>query len=99
MLGQLSPQQQHEEIFEQLARIEFLDGPRPTLFRPPYGSYDAATMRELRSLHLLMVLWSVDTSDWEQPGTEAIVERALAGAHPGTIVLLHDGGGNRSQTI
>jgi peptidoglycan/xylan/chitin deacetylase (PgdA/CDA1 family) len=99
MLASLAPHQQREEIFEQMARIEFLDGPRPTLFRPPYGSFNAGTMHELRLLHLLMVLWSVDTSDWAQPGTEVIVQRALAGAHPGAIILLHDGGGDRSQTI
>jgi peptidoglycan/xylan/chitin deacetylase (PgdA/CDA1 family) len=95
----LSAHEQHEELFEQIARIELLGGPRPLLFRPPYGSYDATTMRELRELHLLMVLWSVDTDDYLQPGVSTIVERALAGAHPGAIILMHDAGGTRTQTI
>ncbi len=95
----LSAHEQHEELFEQIARIELLGGPRPLLFRPPYGSYDATTMRELRALHLLMVLWSVDTDDYLQPGVSAIVQRALAGAHPGAIILMHDAGGTRTQTI
>jgi chitin deacetylase len=56
-------------------------------------------MRQLRALHLLMVLWSVDTQDYQQPGVSVIVQRALEGAKPGAIMLLHDGGGNRSQTI
>jgi len=56
-------------------------------------------MRELKSLHLLMVLWSVDTGDYLQPGVPAIVERALAGAHPGAILLMHDAGGVRTQTV
>ncbi len=99
MLALLSARDQHEELVEQMARIEILDGPRPVLFRPPYGSYSATTMRELRSLHLLMVLWSVDTGDYLQPGVRAIVERALAGAHPGAIILMHDGGGTRTETI
>ena len=90
---------QHEELFEQIARIELLGGPRPVLFRPPYGSYDPTTMRELHALHLLMVLWSVDTQDYLQPGVSVIVERALAGAHPGAIILMHDAGGTRTQTI
>jgi len=98
-LALLSAHEQHEELFEQMARIELLGGPRPTLFRPPYGSYDATTMRELHALHLLMVLWSVDTEDYLQPGVSAIVERALAGAHPGAIILMHDAGGTRTQTI
>jgi peptidoglycan/xylan/chitin deacetylase (PgdA/CDA1 family) len=98
-MARLSAHQQREELFEQIARIELLGGPRPVLFRPPYGSYDATTMRELRKLHLLMVLWSVDTEDYLQPGVSAIVQRALAGAHAGAIILMHDAGGTRTQTI
>jgi peptidoglycan/xylan/chitin deacetylase (PgdA/CDA1 family) len=99
MLAQLSAHDQYEQLFEQIARIELLGGRRPVLFRPPYGSFNATTMRELHSLHLLMVLWSVDTDDYQQPGVQVIVERALAGAHPGAIILMHDAGGTRTQTI
>jgi peptidoglycan/xylan/chitin deacetylase (PgdA/CDA1 family) len=99
MLAHLSAHDQYEELFEQIARIELLGGRRPVLFRPPYGSFNATTLRELRSLHLLMVLWSADTEDYLQPGVATIVQRALAGAHPGAIILMHDGGGNRAQTI
>jgi peptidoglycan/xylan/chitin deacetylase (PgdA/CDA1 family) len=95
----LSAHEQYEELFEQIARIELAGGPRPTLFRPPYGSFDATTMRELHRLHLLMVLWSVDTEDYQRPGVSVIVRNALAGAHPGAIILMHDAGGNRTQTI
>ena len=99
MMAELSAHDQHEELFEQIARIELLDGPRPTLFRPPYGSFNATTFKELHKLHLLMVLWSVDTDDYRQPGVPAIVESAMAGAHPGAIILMHDAGGVRTQTI
>jgi peptidoglycan/xylan/chitin deacetylase (PgdA/CDA1 family) len=98
-MATLSAHDQHEELFEQIARIELLGGPRPVLFRPPYGSFDATTMRELHALHLLMVLWSVDTEDYLQPGVSAIVQHALAGAHPGAIILMHDAGGTRTQTV
>jgi peptidoglycan-N-acetylglucosamine deacetylase len=98
-MARLSAHDQHEELFEQIARIELLDGPRPSLFRPPYGSFNASTFRELHAMHLLMVLWSVDTGDYLQPGVPAIVQRVIAGAHPGAIFLMHDAGGNRSQTI
>ena len=84
---------------ETIARVELLGGHRPVLFRPPYGSYNATTLKLLSSLHLLMVLWSVDTGDYAQPGVSTIVERALAGAHPGAIILMHDAGGLRTQTI
>jgi peptidoglycan/xylan/chitin deacetylase (PgdA/CDA1 family) len=99
MLGLMSPHGQHDELVDQMARIELLGGPRPRLFRPPYGSSDATTLRELRAFHLLMILWSTDTQDYTQPGVQAIVQRALAGAHPGAIILMHDAGGNRSETI
>jgi peptidoglycan-N-acetylglucosamine deacetylase len=99
MLATLSAHDQHEQLYEQIARIELLGGQRPVLFRPPYGSFDATTFHELHELHLLMILWSVDTDDYLQPGVPVIVERALAGAHPGAIVLMHDAGGERSQTI
>jgi peptidoglycan/xylan/chitin deacetylase (PgdA/CDA1 family) len=99
MMAPLSAHDQYEQLFEQMAHIEIVGGTRPRLFRPPYGSFNATTFRELRHLHLLMVLWSVDTSDYTLPGTGAIVQTALSGAKPGSIILMHDGGGNRSETI
>jgi peptidoglycan/xylan/chitin deacetylase (PgdA/CDA1 family) len=99
MMAALSPHEQYEELFDQMAQIEVLGGKRPRLFRPPYGSFDATTFRELHHLHLLMVLWSVDTSDYTLPGVSAIVHTALNGAKPGAIILMHDGGGNRAETI
>jgi peptidoglycan/xylan/chitin deacetylase (PgdA/CDA1 family) len=99
MMATLSPHEQYEELFDQMAQIEVIGGRRPRLFRPPYGSFDATTFKELRRLHLLMILWSVDTSDYTLPGTQAIVQRVLAGAKPGAIILMHDAGGNRAETI
>ncbi len=99
MMASLSAHDQYEELYEQIARIELLGGSRPRLFRPPYGSFDATTFKLLHKLHLLMVLWSTDTEDYTLPGVQAIVQRALAGAHPGAIILMHDAGGDRSETI
>ncbi|HZL49073.1 MAG TPA: polysaccharide deacetylase family protein, partial [Solirubrobacteraceae bacterium] len=99
MMASLSSHDQREELVEQIARIELLGGPRPRLFRPPYGSFDATTFHLLHQLHLLMILWSTDTDDYTLPGVPAIVRSALAGAHPGAIILMHDAGGDRSETI
>jgi peptidoglycan/xylan/chitin deacetylase (PgdA/CDA1 family) len=99
LMSSLSPHDQYEQLFEPIARIELAGGPRPRLFRPPYGAFNATTFHELHHLRLLMVLWSVDTGDYAMPGVEAIVQRALAGAVPGAIILMHDAGGDRSQTI
>jgi peptidoglycan-N-acetylglucosamine deacetylase len=99
MMALLSAHAQHEELFEQIARVELLGAPRPQLFRPPYGSFNATTFKQLRRMRLLMVLWSTDTSDYTKPGVAAIVHAALAGVHPGSIILMHDAGGDRAQTI
>jgi peptidoglycan-N-acetylglucosamine deacetylase len=99
MMAMLSAHDQYEQLFEPIARIEIAGAPRPRLFRPPYGSFNATTFKQLRRLHLLMVLWSVDTGDYQQPGVQTIVQRALAGATPGAIILMHDAGGDRVQTI
>jgi peptidoglycan/xylan/chitin deacetylase (PgdA/CDA1 family) len=99
MLAQMSAHDQREELFEQAARIELLGGQRPRLFRPPYGSFNATTFKLLHQMRMLMVLWSVDTDDYERPGVAAIVHNALEGAKPGAIILMHDAGGDRSETI
>jgi peptidoglycan/xylan/chitin deacetylase (PgdA/CDA1 family) len=98
-MAELSAHDQHEELFEQIARVEVLGAPRPDLFRPPYGSFDATTMHVLHTMRLLMVLWSIDTQDYQRPGVGTIVKRALEGVGPGSIILMHDGGGDRAQTI
>ncbi|HUA75691.1 MAG TPA: polysaccharide deacetylase family protein [Solirubrobacteraceae bacterium] len=99
MMAQLSAHDQHEQLFEQAARIELLGGRKPKLFRPPYGSFNTTTFHLLHQMKMLMVLWSVDTDDYEQPGVETIVKRVIEGAKPGAIFLLHDAGGNREQTV
>jgi peptidoglycan-N-acetylglucosamine deacetylase len=99
MMALLSPHDQREQLLNQIYQIQLLGGPTPRLYRPPYGSFNATTYRELHHLHLLMILWSTDTGDYARPGVQAIVQRALAGAHPGAIILMHDAGGDRSQTI
>ena len=98
-LGLLPRPQQRDQIVSQAEWLHKLGAPRPRLFRPPFGSFDARTFRVLRHNRMLMVLWSVDTNDYRQPGVKVIVRRALQGTKPGAIILLHDGGGARSQTI
>jgi peptidoglycan/xylan/chitin deacetylase (PgdA/CDA1 family) len=72
--------------------------PYPRLFRPPYGAFNRTTLGLLKAMRLAMVLWSVDTSDYARPGVERIVFTALSGARPGAVILMHDGGGDRSET-
>ncbi len=79
--------------------IERLTGYTPCVFRPPYGAYDASVIDTARSLGLATVLWNDDPSDWALPGTPAIVQRVLAQVRPGSIIISHDGGGFRGETL
>jgi peptidoglycan/xylan/chitin deacetylase (PgdA/CDA1 family) len=67
-------------------------------FRAPYGSWgQSATIAA--ELGMVRLSWTVDPRDWSRPGTEVIVEQVLTQLRPGGIVLMHDAGGDRSQTV
>ena len=74
-------------------------GVQPTLLRPPYGAINDNVKSQVAQLDLTPVLWSIDTEDWTLPGSDAIVNTALSQVGNGDIILMHDGGGDRSQTI
>ena len=98
-MDRLSRADQAAQIDRDTAILTAAGNPRPTLFRPPYGAYDQTTLDLLRERNMTMILWSVDSKDYERPGVDAIVNRVLSDVRPGAIVLLHDAGGDRSQTI
>jgi peptidoglycan/xylan/chitin deacetylase (PgdA/CDA1 family) len=99
MLGALSGASQSTEIGGLARLLQRHHAPNPVMMRPPYGSFNTTTLQILRAQRMLMVLWSVDTSDYARPGVNRIVYTALSGAQPGGIILMHDGGGDRSQTV
>ena len=81
-------------------RWQIAHGPRSGCVRPPHGATNSTVRHIMGQQGLHQVLWTVDTRDWSQPGTKHIVEAATASTvRSGTIVLMHDGGGNRSQTV
>jgi peptidoglycan/xylan/chitin deacetylase (PgdA/CDA1 family) len=67
-------------------------------FRQPGGKWTPAVIRVARDLGMVNLHWTTDPRDWERPGAEAVARRTLQRAQPGAIVLLHDGGGDRSGT-
>jgi peptidoglycan/xylan/chitin deacetylase (PgdA/CDA1 family) len=89
----------HGQLERTLVAIRRLTGYTPCVFRPPYGAYDQAVVDTAKSLGLATILWNVDPSDWAQPGVGAIEQRVLAQVAPGSIVLSHDGGGPRGETL
>jgi peptidoglycan/xylan/chitin deacetylase (PgdA/CDA1 family) len=94
---------QSREVRSQLQKtisvIRAQTGYTPCVFRPPYGDVNAPVQRTARSLGLATVTWDVDPSDYTQPGVGAIEQRVLAEAQPGSIIISHDGGGPRGQTL
>ncbi|CAM5639049.1 hypothetical protein SAVIM338S_06224 [Streptomyces avidinii] len=74
-------------------------GEAPVWFRAPYGAWNRAAFEIGAELGMEPLAWTVDTLDWKEPGTTTIVSRVLKGAAPGVIVLNHDAGGNRSQSV
>jgi LCP family protein required for cell wall assembly len=76
-----------------------LSGQSVPYIRPPQGKQDARTLGKLRAAGLVSVRWTKDTEDWTNPGADVIVRRAVGGLRPGAVVLMHDGGGNRDQTV
>ncbi|HEV7481594.1 MAG TPA: polysaccharide deacetylase family protein [Solirubrobacterales bacterium] len=72
---------------------------QPCLFRPPGGAVDAGVLASAGSLGMRTVTWDVDPADWADPGSGAVYSRIVGAAQPGSIILMHDGGGDRSGTL
>jgi peptidoglycan-N-acetylglucosamine deacetylase len=89
----------HAELARTIGAIRSVSGYTPCVFRPPYGAYDPAVVRTARSLGLATVLWNVDPRDWALPGVRAIEQQVLAQVRPGSIIVSHDGGGPRGETL
>lgn len=67
--------------------------------RPPYGATDANTAPRAAAKGLKLAMWTIDTLDWKKPGADAIANTVITQAKPGSVVLMHDGGDDRSQTV
>lgn len=74
-------------------------GSRPCLFRAPYGAVSRRLLRVARRQHMETIGWDVDPDDWALPGAAAIADRVLTQVRAGSVVILHDGGGPRGQTL
>lgn len=99
MLGDAPASKVKYEIEETEKAIKDTTGVGSGWFRPPGGStsitvVDAASIEGCKT-----VLWSVDPLDWMRPAPRAIVDRVISQVHPGAVILLHDGGGDRTSTI
>ncbi len=89
-----------EEFEETISRTWTVLGEHGTpCLRPPNYSIDSDTLQRLQGLGIRLIMGTVRSGDWNRPGADVIVWRILQGAAPDAVVVLHDGGGDRSQTV
>ena len=105
-LAKISPERARLEFNATRRLIEKITGHSTLLFRPPYNADSQPADAEgiipveiAQALGYLTVGHSIDPQDWERPGSDEIVERVKSGRAYGRVILLHDGGGDRSQTV
>ncbi len=95
----MSAEEQREEITKGFNAIEETLGTSVThIMRAPGGNYYGSLIDNLKDLVVAEIGWDLDTEDWRRPGASAI-EQVILSAKPGQVILMHDGGGDRSQTV
>ena len=70
--------------------IKQATGVTPAILRPPYGAVNSVVLEQLRLRGMSSILWSVDTRDWADRNSDIVCSRAVAGARPGAVILMHD---------
>lgn len=98
-LIKMSTDERKQEVQKGLEAIKNATGQEAsTIFRCPGGNFDTSVATDLEGIVTAEIGWNVDTTDWKKPGADVIAQRIQSGG-PGNIILMHDGGGDRSQTI
>lgn len=98
-LIKMSTDERKQEVQKGLEAIKNATGQEAsTIFRCPGGNFDTSVATDLEGIVTAEISWNVDTTDWKKPGADVIAQR-IQSAGPGNIILMHDGGGDRSQTI
>ena len=98
-MTKLPAAKQQQEIVDTQNAIINDSGVASRLFRAPYGAVSPSVIAAAEKNKLLSVLWEGDTNDWQRPDANTIVQRVLSQVSPGTIILMHDGGGDRANTV
>ncbi|MBC9725961.1 polysaccharide deacetylase family protein [Streptomyces sp. TRM68367] len=99
LLTRLTRRQIRSQMERTSEVIEEAYGDLPQWFRAPYGAWNRAAFQLGAELGMEHLAWTVDTLDWTNPGTRTIVHRVEDGAAPGVVVLSHDAGGDRTQSV
>lgn len=89
-LTKLTPEELRKELKNTSDSIVEAGAPAPVLMRPPYGSSNAAVLKAIGENGMAETRWDVDTEDWKNKNAAVTTQRALAGARPGSVILMHD---------
>jgi peptidoglycan-N-acetylglucosamine deacetylase len=90
-----------QEIEDTAALMYKVTGVQTALFRPPNGFLNNGLVDYALKQKNAVVLWSLDSGDWHGSHTsvDGLVKRVVEGVKPGGIILMHDGGGDRTRTV
>lgn len=99
MITELSRAGIRDELGRTSEVIETITGAAPLWYRAPYGAWNRDSFEIGAAMGMEPMAWTVDTLDWTEPGVDSIVHRVREGAAPGVVVLSHDAGGDRSQSV
>lgn len=94
-----SPETARSEIENCQAEIEKSTGVRPTWYRPAGGIVSPAVWSQTRISKVKLITWSVDPQDYKCTSPVVLADRVISATKPGSVILLHDGGGNRTCTV
>lgn len=98
-LDLMSTEERRDEVINGLQAITDITGkPASTIFRAPGGNFSKETAADLSDLVTAEIGWNIDTTDWKRPDANTIANR-IKSAEPGDIILMHDGGGDRANTV
>ena len=98
-LSALAPAAVQDQMSRASDAIHNVTGRRPGMFRAPYGAWSPTVLKLCEQMQLAPLDWSVDPQDWANPGVNAIVTTIMGNTRSGSIILEHDGGRNRSETV
>jgi peptidoglycan/xylan/chitin deacetylase (PgdA/CDA1 family) len=96
---QMNPQVAAYEIDNTTDIIYKTTGVKTSLFRPPGGNMRNGVAAYAKSNKYAVIMWSSDSMDYSRPGVPRLINNIFREAKPGGIVLMHDGGGDRSHTV
>lgn len=98
-MTQLSAAEMRDQILLAARAIETRISQRVNLFRPPFGEYNQTLLEVAAGLGYRVIMWTVDSLDWQNPGAQAVINRVLSNMKNGAIVLMHNASPDTVQAL